>query len=654
MLFDSPGQVITFYSYKGGTGRSMAVANIGCLLAQYQAGGKGVLMVDWDLEAPGLHRFFHNRYKHIPGSAEDRELDKHPGLIDLFSELKANCASKQHSGENAPHLLDDSQLDRFILEIDLPGCAPLHLLKAGCFDKRYAFRVNTFPWEEFYNQSPWLIQLLIERLTERYQYVLIDSRTGITDISDICTMLMPEKLVVVFTPNRQSLTGVLDLIRQAAKYRLQSDDLRPLAVFPLPSRIELTESALRDDWRFGNPDQGIIGYQPLFEALFKEIYNLPKCVLNNYFNEVQIQHVPSYAYGEEIAVLVERGRDTLSLTRSYERFTNRLVNLAGPWEDLDWTTAEQQYPPSETCEIFFSYAHADEALLDELEKHLSILRRQGVITGWHDRKIGAGMEWEGEIDTHLEIACVILLLISPDYLASDYFLGVEMKRALERHESGEARVIPVILRPVYWQDTPFAKLQALPTDAKPVSTWVNRDEAFLDIAKGIQAAVEERRWAKSVMELIAHGESSQLEFKSTMRYNLHTQKRDKELEKDIAKTLCGFMNAEGGTLIIGVDDHGNPLGLADDLSTLRKKDLDGLELALSDIVREYLGHEYLQKINCEFATYRGKRIGMIKVEKSLGPVFYQGDVGREFYARIGNFIQRLDAKGVLDYIRRRF
>ena len=146
--------------------------------------------------------------------------------------------------------------------------------------------------------------------------------------------------------------------------------------------------------------------------------------------------------------------------------------------------------PTEAIEVFFSYAHEDEDLRDELEKHLSTLKRQGVITDWHDRKIGAGTEWEGEIDTHLNTAHVILLLISADFMASDYCWDVEVKWAMERHEAEEARVIPIILRPVDWEGAPFGKLQALPMDAKPVTSWANRDEAFLDVARGIRAAVE--------------------------------------------------------------------------------------------------------------------------------------------------------------------
>lgn len=131
--------------------------------------------------------------------------------------------------------------------------------------------------------------------------------------------------------------------------------------------------------------------------------------------------------------------------------------------------------------------------MKELIKHLSILKRQGVIRDWHDRQITAGTEWEGQIDEHLNSAQVILLLISPDFIASDYCYDIELVRAMERHENKTARVIPVILRPVDWKGAPFGKLQSLPKDAKPITSWTNQDEAFLNVAQGIRQAIEQIR-----------------------------------------------------------------------------------------------------------------------------------------------------------------
>src|SRR5208337_2192698 len=153
-------------------------------------------------------------------------------------------------------------------------------------------------------------------------------------------------------------------------------------------------------------------------------------------------------------------------------------------------------------EVFISYSHKDQRLRDQLETHLSNMKRKNIITAWHDRKniitawhdrmILPETEWKGQIDRHLESAQVILLLVSADFLASDYCYDVEMERALERHESGEALVIPVILRPCDWGQLPFGKLQALPTNGRPVTAWRNRDAAFADVVLNIERALEQR------------------------------------------------------------------------------------------------------------------------------------------------------------------
>ena len=147
--------------------------------------------------------------------------------------------------------------------------------------------------------------------------------------------------------------------------------------------------------------------------------------------------------------------------------------------------------PKTPIEVFFSYSHKDETLRDELADHLAMLKNQGLIKAWHDREITASSEWAGAIDEHLESAQIILLLISASFLASKYCHDIEMKRAMERHEQKEARVIPIILRPVDWTGALFGKLQALPKNAKPVTSWTDRDEAFTDVAKGIRRLVEE-------------------------------------------------------------------------------------------------------------------------------------------------------------------
>lgn len=140
--------------------------------------------------------------------------------------------------------------------------------------------------------------------------------------------------------------------------------------------------------------------------------------------------------------------------------------------------------------IFFSYSHTDERLRDQLEKQLAMLKRQGVIETWHDRRINAGENIDSAIDEHINNDEIILLLVSPDFIASDYCYEVEMKRAMERHVTGDAIVIPVILRACEWHHTPFGKLNAAPRDGKPITQWPDIDEAFLNVAKAVRNSVE--------------------------------------------------------------------------------------------------------------------------------------------------------------------
>ena len=194
-------------------------------------------------------------------------------------------------------------------------------------------------------------------------------------------------------------------------------------------------------------------------------------------------------------------------------------------------------PVHHAPEVFFSYSHRDEMLRDELAKHLSIMKRQGIITAWHDRQITAGSEWADDIDSHLDSAQVILLLISADFLASDYCWDIELKRALERHEAGDACVIPIILKPVDWSGSPFSKLQALPKNAQPVTSWANPDEAFLDIAKGVRKAVEAIAQAKptaSVADLSPSVTAAAAATSSLPATGGLTNRQRRRLEDDLA------------------------------------------------------------------------------------------------------------------------
>jgi tetratricopeptide (TPR) repeat protein len=147
--------------------------------------------------------------------------------------------------------------------------------------------------------------------------------------------------------------------------------------------------------------------------------------------------------------------------------------------------------PGQEIKLFYCYAREDKALRDELEIHLSALKRQYRLTSWHDREILPGEDWEKAIDAYLSTAHIILLLISPHFMASEYCYGKEMGRALERHRARACRVIPILLRPTYWEGAPFSGLQMLPTDARPVTSWPDRYEAFHDVVQEISRVIKD-------------------------------------------------------------------------------------------------------------------------------------------------------------------
>lgn len=192
--------------------------------------------------------------------------------------------------------------------------------------------------------------------------------------------------------------------------------------------------------------------------------------------------------------------------------------------------------------VFFSYSHADESMRDQIEKQLSALKRQGVIATWHDRHIRAGEEFAQVIDDHINRDEIILLLVSADFIASDYCYEIEMQRAMARHQAGDAIVIPVILRACDWHTTPFGKLQAVPRDGKPIKQWPDVDEAMLQVAQAVrQAATHWQKSAATTVSSVKPSPSSpvapmQSETSSPRSSNLRLAKaftqRDKDRFKD--------------------------------------------------------------------------------------------------------------------------
>ena len=182
--------------------------------------------------------------------------------------------------------------------------------------------------------------------------------------------------------------------------------------------------------------------------------------------------------------------------------------------------------------LFFSYSHKDEELRNELETHLGLLKRQGIISAWHDRRITAGREFNEAISAELEKAQIILLLISANFLASDYCFEKEMKRALDKHDEKSAVVIPVILHPCDWHSSPFGKLRATPTDGKPVSMFANQHEALAIVAKDIREAAKQFQVAAPTVQPVEALRVSQDVKNADRSSNLRIKRKFDDHEKD--------------------------------------------------------------------------------------------------------------------------
>ena len=331
---DRRGEVITFYSYKGGTGRTMALSNAACIFGR--DGDRRVLAIDWDLEAPGLHFYLRPTHSAVDGTST-------AGVAGYFSaalEIAQGPAVAEDEDARAEAILSQLDLAQFIRPTGLTG---IDLMPAGRLDSSYGDQLGGLDWRRLYELAPGLYRAFARRVADEYDVVLVDSRTGMTDISGICTSLLPDKLVVVFTPNHQSLTGIEKLIQGSMRYRQMSRDIRPLLIYPLASRIDGQRDKLRAAWRQGDPSAGVEGYQPQFERVFGEAYALDRCDMSNYFENVQAPHSPDYAFGEEIAALSLGEADRLSLVRGYESLLEWLRTSAAPWQNPHVVQAKRRF-----------------------------------------------------------------------------------------------------------------------------------------------------------------------------------------------------------------------------------------------------------------------------------------------------------------------
>jgi cellulose biosynthesis protein BcsQ len=281
------GRITTFYSYKGGTGRSMALANFAWIMA---ASGKSVLAIDWDLEAPGLHRYFQP-------FLVDPELYETDGLIDAFWSLTATVVAKaaedkrRYEADDGAEVMDALEDATRRLDRQFPTGGYIDFIGAGRQGGTYSERVNSFDWKRFYELGgAEMLSAAKGRLRERYDWVLIDSRTGVSDTSGICTIQMPETVAAFFTLNRQSIEGVAAVLRSIRNFRSASTDGSKINFFPIATRIENAEQKRLEAAR-------VYARRTLADFLPEKMHSRQR----EYWDKMEISYRPAYAFEEVLA-----------------------------------------------------------------------------------------------------------------------------------------------------------------------------------------------------------------------------------------------------------------------------------------------------------------------------------------------------------------
>ncbi|WP_198170432.1 FxSxx-COOH system tetratricopeptide repeat protein [Actinoplanes awajinensis] len=340
---------MTFYSFKGGTGRTMAVANVAWILA---ANGHRVLAVDWDLESPGLHHYFR------PFLA-DKKLRHSRGVIDMIRDFAAAVVDPAADPGEPDWYQRYADVEREAVSLtwSFPGHGLIDLLPAGQQNAAYSGTVSTFDWAAFYERlgGEEFLRALRVNMSQGYDYVLIDSRTGLSDSAGMCTVNLPDTVVNCFTLNEQSIDGAAAVAESIV--RLSSR--RPVRILPVPMRVEDAELFKLETGR----DHARQRFEPFLR--------LDPDAAAAYWGDVEIPYKPFFAYEEILATFGERARQEHSLLSSFERLTGIITENAvtelPPMDERErrrWLSTFERQKPSINPRTMISYASIDRTWAD--------------------------------------------------------------------------------------------------------------------------------------------------------------------------------------------------------------------------------------------------------------------------------------------------
>ncbi len=477
----APGKVITFYSYKGGTGRSQALANVAWILA---SNWRRVLVIDWDLEAPGLHRYF-------APFLFDESLAETDGLIEFVLEYAAKaleCAGGEPGADGAWYkpLAD---ISRFAVSVDYPfdGGGIIDLVPAGRQGPFYGERVRSFDWHNFYDRlgGGSFLEETRARFIGEYNYVLIDSRTGVSDISGICTAQMPDVLVACFTANNQSIDGTAAV---AASARRQARPrAKPAVLLPVITRVDNSEKHKLERRR----ELARVEFDDLLPPEWGDEQR------EAYWGAAQVPYIPFYAYEEVLAPFDDQPGDAASMLTAMERLADTItggdVKRLGvrPTKkeclEIQAKYARHKKLPPETREasageavydVYLSFRSRDRGLVRPIAERL---RQVGVRFYFDEQDLQPGRNWQNDLQKALDASPACVVFVGEDlgvWQAQEVIGTVSQRLAASR---GRFRVIPAIL-----PGSSPARLPEFLRDIAPVDFNVDPDGAFDRLLNGIR------------------------------------------------------------------------------------------------------------------------------------------------------------------------
>jgi CO dehydrogenase nickel-insertion accessory protein CooC1 len=420
------GKIVTFYSYKGGTGRTMALANIAWILA---SNGKRVLAVDWDLESPGLHKFFHP-------FLDQAVVDDTPGVIEIINDYATAATARGPRPDNWH--VEYTRVVRHAVSLQwdkFPGGGTLDLLSAGRQNRDYSAAICSLDWDNFYDRlgGARFFRAMRADMKENYDYVLIDSRTGLSDVADICTVELPDVLVVCFTLNNQGIDGAASVAQQIQQ-RYRNKNIR---ILPVPMRIE--------DGEKEKLDVGRALARSRFEGFPKGVGEEGAA---RYWGSVEVPYKPFYAFEETLATFGDDPASPATMLAAYERITDAITaggvsGMPALPEDLRtrYRDAYVRRQPITSTEVFLSYAPEDQRWAEWIE---AVLTKAGFhvlayrTVGFEDAPPeGLGPEQV------LQRASRAVAVMSPTYVRSPEAKAIWTAMTASDHSGARRQVVPL-------------------------------------------------------------------------------------------------------------------------------------------------------------------------------------------------------------------